>query len=163
MMRKISSNKHVIDFIFPIMLFFVFITTAVLVLLITADFYSNTTEDIQATDKSRTSLSYIATKIRQNDENGGISIKTIEGRDCLSISSNQDGVGTCTYIYQYEGTLRELFIMDGIDFSLSNGSPILEISSFTMEQLDGNMYKFETMDTNGNTNSIIVSERSENQ
>ena len=94
------------------------------VLLLAANLYSSTTGQIQANDQNRTCLSYITEKIRQNDSKGAVSIQDIEGTRCLALRGNYNGVDCTTYIYEYDGLLKELFLKMNIklvDFKIEFG------------------------------------------
>ncbi len=159
-MRFQTQNRHVIDFLFPVALFFVFASSSLVVLILAADIYASTTNQFQVNDKSRTALSYISEKIRQNDTDGALSVETIEGTDCLALSMDYSGTLCTTYIYVYEGMLKELFIQDGVSFSLQSGKDIMEITSLTIEPLDAQLYQFTMVDEAGTKSSIIAAERS---
>lgn len=160
-MKFQTRQRHVIDLIFPIALFFVFAASSLAVLLLAAHLYSSTTEQIQANDQNRTCLSYISEKIRQNDSQGAIDIQEIDGIDCLTIHGDYNGAACTTYIYVYDGMLRELFINDGVDIPLENGKTIMETDRLSMEQAGEHLYKFTSTDRKGAEDSIIISERSE--
>ena len=53
------------------------------VLLLAANIYSKQTADADANYMSRISLYYVNEKIHQNDKDGGVSIQSLEGQDCL--------------------------------------------------------------------------------
>lgn len=159
-MRFQTRSRHVIDFIFPIALFFVFAASSLVVLILAADIYASTTNQFQVNDKNRTTLSYISEKIRQNDTEGALSIQTIEGTDCLALSVDYSGTPCTTYIYAYEGMLKELFIQDGVSVSLRSGKDIMEITSLTIEPLGEQLYQFTTVDETGTASSMIAAERS---
>ena len=55
-MRFQTRSRHVIDFIFPIALFFVFAASSLVVLILAADIYGSTTNQLQANDENRTAL-----------------------------------------------------------------------------------------------------------
>ena len=60
-----KQRNHVIDFIFPISLFFVFAVSSLVVILLAANIYRSTTRESIDQDASRTVLSYISEKIHQ--------------------------------------------------------------------------------------------------
>ena len=97
-MKPAASNRHMIDLIFPIAVFFVFTASALAVLTLSASLYRSQTAKAESHYMTRTSLAYVGEKIRQNDKDGGISIRTIEDRKCLALESSQDGIGYTTYI-----------------------------------------------------------------
>ena len=73
-MRFRTKRRHMIDFLFPVALFFVFALSALTVLLLAARIYQSTTENSSLNYTSRTGLSYISEKIHQNDLGGHVSI-----------------------------------------------------------------------------------------
>ena len=133
---------------------------ALVVLILAADIYASTTNHFQVNDESRTALAYISEKIRQNDTDGALSIVTIEQTDCIALSQDFNGTLCTTYIYEYEGMLKELFIQDGVSISLQNGTDIMELSALSIEELDNQLYQFTATDQTGTKSSIITSERS---
>lgn len=159
-MRFQARHKHVIDLIFPIALFFVFAASSFSVLILAADVYASTTDRLGVNDENRTALSYISEKIRQNDSNGAINTVSIDDTDCLALSAVYNGIPCTTYIYVYDGILKELFINDGIPVSLKNGRDIMQISSLSIDLLEDHIYLFTTVDSTGTESSVIASERS---
>ncbi|MEZ3486559.1 MAG: DUF4860 domain-containing protein [Lachnospiraceae bacterium] len=159
-MRFQTRSRHVIDFIFPIALFFVFAASSLVVLILAADIYGSTTDQLQANDENRTALSYISEKIRQNDSEGAVKITTLEDTECLALSADYNGIPCTTYIYAYDGMLMELFTRDDASVSLKNGQNIMEIESLSMSQIDDRLYQFTTVDSQGREGSLIASERS---
>lgn len=159
-MKLTTSNKHVIDMVFPIAVFFVFAASALAVLTLSARFYRSQTTEAEYRYTERTSLAYVSEKIRQNDQNGGISIQTVEDQECLAIKSIEDGISYTTYIYVQDGMLKELFIRDDADLHLKDGTEIMEVGDFTMEEIDTNLFRFTSMDKDGKTSVLTASERS---
>lgn len=159
-MKFKTHNKHVIDLLFPIALFFVFAASSLVVLILAANVYGSTTDELLANDESRTILSYLSEKIRQNDTDGALSVTTIDGTQCLAMSVRYNDVPYTTYIYEYNGMLKELFARDDADVSLKNGQDIMAVSSLSMTQLERGLYRFATVDSRGRESFLIASERS---
>lgn len=159
-MRFQTQSRHIIDLIFPISLFFVFAVSALSVLILAGNVYASTTSQLRINDENRTALSYIAEKIRQNDINGTITVTSIDGTDCLAIPAVYNGVPCTTYIYEYEGTLKELFINDEIPVSLKSGRDIMELTSLSIERLEDHIFYFTAVDSEGTESTLIASERS---
>lgn len=155
-----KAKTHVIDLIFPIALFFVFAASALMVLLLSANIYSKNTNHAQADDERYTTLFYLSEKIRQNDTKGAISISTQEGIDCLTITADYSGIRYVTYIYEYDGMLKELFVQEGISASLSSGQNIMVSHGLTMEEIGTGIFQFTVQDADGQTSSLIATERS---
>ena len=76
------------------------------------------------------------------------------------MSADYDGIFYTTYIYEYKGMLKELFIRDDVSFSLKNGRDIMEISSLSMTSPEDRLYRFVVTDSDGFQSSLIASERS---
>lgn len=151
-----KTKKHTIDFIFPLAVLFVFAVSAFAVLLLSAHIYAEQTTRTEINYQSNTPLSYIREKIRQNDQNGALSMGNIDGQDCL-VLKNDD---TITYIYAYEGTLKELFIRDGVKAHAKDGKDILDIRDFQIQELNTGLFRISCKTTDGAEQSVILSERS---
>ncbi|MCI8996687.1 MAG: DUF4860 domain-containing protein [Lachnospiraceae bacterium] len=159
-MRFRTKHRHMIDLLFPVALFFVFALSALTVLLIAARIYQSTTEHSSLHDTSRTSLSYISEKLHQSDEAGSVSLGTFDGCDALIIQQTHGEHTYYTYIYSYEGQLRELFVKAGVNTSASSGMAILEVQDFSMEELSDGLLKFSCTDQEGQTTSSMIGLRS---
>ena len=159
-MKLRNQQGHTIDLIFPIAVFFVFAASSLAVLLLAANIYSKQTADADANYMSRISLYYVNEKIHQNDKDGGVSIQSLEGQDCLALQTNLIDVLYTTYIYEHEGQLKELFIRNDVEAHLKDGKPIMEINNFTMDVIGEGLFRFSSVDPDGNTQSLITSERS---
>ncbi len=157
---EFRTNRHVIDLVFPIAVFFVFTASSLAVLMLAANIYHTQTTDADNNYMTRTSLAYVSEKIRQNDANGGISVRTVEDRSCLAIESVSYDVSYTTYIYEYEGTLKELFIRDDAKLRLKDGKDIMEVKEFSIEEIGDGLFRFASSDLDGNKTALIVSERS---
>ena len=73
-MRFRLKQRHMIDFLFPVALFFVFALSALTVILLATQIYRSTTENSSLNYTARTSLSYISEKVHQNDSRQSISL-----------------------------------------------------------------------------------------
>lgn len=158
------KQKHMIDFLFPIALFFVFALSALTLVLFAARIYRSTTENSSLQYTSRTGLSYISEKIHQNDGNGTIALGSFDGCDALIMDQFYGEEVYHTYIYAYRHAygqeLKELFIKDGVAASAADGRTILEIQDFSIEQLSENLFQFDCTDAKNQASSTIVGIRS---
>ena len=159
-MKPAASNRHMIDLIFPIAVFFVFTASALAVLTLSAGLYRSQTAKAESSYMTSTYLAYVGEKIRQNDKDGGISIRTIEDRKCLALESSQNGIGYTTYIYAKDGMLCELLIRNDAALHLKDGTAIMEVNDFTMEEIGSDLFRFTSADENGTVSELIASERS---
>lgn len=155
-----TKRKHMIDFLFPVALFFVFALSALTVILIAARIYQSTTENSSLNYTSRTSLSYISEKVHQNDLNGAVTLGSFDGCDALIIKQSVGEDIYYTYIYADNNELKELFIKDGAFANATSGHKILDIQDFSIEQISDNLLKFSCTDRNNQTASSIIGIRS---
>lgn len=150
------KRKHIIDFLFPVVLFFVFALSALTVILLAARIYQNTTENSSLNDTSRTCLSYISEKVHQNDQQGSIRIGTFDGCEALIIEHCHENETYYTYIYAYGQELKELFARENVNASASSGRTILEIQNFSIEQLSDNLLRFSCTDKRNQEASTMI-------
>lgn len=155
-MNRKNHRSHMVDLLFTIALFFVFAVSSLSVILISSGAYRQIQKQTEVNYSARTSLTYIAQKVRQNDVNGLISLGTIDGHTALILKKDYQDTSYLTYIYEYQGELKELFIKDGIDFSAADGRSIMEVAGFTARQLSDNLYRFVTTDKNQKEYELII-------
>ena len=160
-MRFQIKRKHMIDFLFPVALFFVFALSALTTILLAAKIYQNTTEHSALNYTSRTSLSYISEKLHQNDYEGTIYTGSFDGCDAIVMEQEHDNETYYTYIYAYDQELKELFIKKDVEASASSGRTILEVEDFSIEQLSDRLLRISCSDQKGQKASTIVSVKSE--
>lgn len=56
--------------------------------------------------------------------------------------------------------LKELFARNDAAVHLADGKAIMEIKEFTIDEISDGLYRFTSVDMDGNTNTLIASERS---
>lgn len=144
------TGSHVVDLLFTLALFCVFAASALLVVLIGAKVYKNTVEQMDASFSQRTSITYVTTKLRQNDAAGQLRLTQLDGTPALRLTQVLDGDPYETWIYHSDGVLRELFVAGGTQVALGDGQVIVEVPQFTMER-DGDFLVLATVDQNGST------------
>ena len=129
-------------------------------ILLAAGVYRSTTESSSLNYTSRTGLSYITEKIHQSDADGGIYAGSFDGCDALIMEQTYGENSYFTYIYAYDGALKELFVRDGVEAKASDGQTILEIESFSIRPLSDNLLEFECTDQKMRRSSAIIGIRS---
>ncbi len=156
-----KKQKHfMVDFIFTLSLFGVFAVSALLVVVIGANVYRSTVSTQEANAVKRISLAYIAEKIRQNDASGNIRVGDVEGEPALILDSTYGDDTYSTYIYTYEGSLRELFVKSSAEPALMAGQAITDVSSFSIEQASEQLYRITVSDEQDNILSMYVNTKS---
>ena len=107
-----------------LILFGVFALCVLSVLLTGAGAYKRLMERGQNAFEERTVPQYIATRVRQADVAGGISVGSLEGIPTLELREEIGGKQYITRIYCYDGQLYELFSENTVQVIPSDGEPI---------------------------------------
>lgn len=90
-MKRRNEKKHVIDFLFPLAVFFVLAASSVAIVVLASGFYSRQVKASSDSYSGRTALAYVTEKMHQNDENGAIADGTFDGENALVIRVEPDG------------------------------------------------------------------------
>ncbi|MCR4933430.1 MAG: DUF4860 domain-containing protein [Lachnospiraceae bacterium] len=138
-----EKKPHTIDILFVITLFAVFALSIMSLTGIGAGIYSSIVEKMTLNYGSRTTFSYVVNKIHQSDESGRISMGSYDGFDALIISEDINNITYCTYLYEYEGELKELFTRQGQVFDPKYATTLIKLDSFDMTKVTDTLYKFE--------------------
>jgi hypothetical protein len=64
-----------------------------------------------------------------------------------------------TWIYCYDGSLRELFVKKGTAFSPEDGQPLTELADFTASRAGDGLYAIAVMDNDGRMADLYISPR----
>ena len=124
--------------------------------------YKNIVENNAENFRLRSSLSYVATKIRTCDGKNQISVREEEGIPVLVLKESKETGEYQTMIYCYDGMLCELYQEVGMEYKLADGLEIMELSDFQIEELNEKSMRF-TVEHQGNTESLVMSLRSTQQ
>ena len=153
-------KKSNMGFLLVLLVFALFMVSAVLVLLTGADVVQGITERDQASYEQRTAAQYLATRVRQADETGAISVCATETGDRLVLSEEIDGFPFETTVYCHDGYLREMFCASGYAFDAEFGEKILPAERFCVTDY-GEYLEMEITFADGATQSMILRLRSE--
>ena len=153
---KTQRLRHVVDFLFAAALFGVFLVSSVMVVAVGAGAYRSITGTAKEDSALRTSLSYVSEKLRQADSEGALSIGTV--RDSISLALKQEyrGESYTTYIYEFDGSLCELFIRSDASTEPEYGTRLLELSDFQVERLTDALYRVSIVTEDGKNASLFL-------
>ena len=143
MMSKSNASVFTLmPVLFVLTLFLLLSFVSVSVILAVSTVYEGISENMEQNYEKRVTLSYLTTKIRQNDR-GNISIEEVNGINMLAVREDFWGMFEfVTYIYYDEANncIREIFleVEDGrtIDFALADGEYIISSQGFEFELSD---------------------------
>ena len=153
MIKSVRGNSR-IDTIFVLIIFCVFAISVLLVLMLSASIYEKMTEISREGYDDRTGLSYIWTKVKNNDNAGRIHIGDFNGVPALCFDEEFSGVTYTTRVYFHDGWIRELFSEVGIDFLLEDGFPLIEIDDLLFEEPGDGLIRVSS-----GGNSLLISPR----
>ena len=105
-----KQPKHIIDILFVIALFCLFALSAIFLISIGADIYGKTVNNMESNFDARTALAYVTEKIRQSDQKDQITIGKLDDCQALIITSQSADSVYYTYLYEYDGQLKELMV-----------------------------------------------------
>ena len=160
------SSFTLIPVLFVLTLFLLLAVLSVSVILAGSSVYEKISDNMNDNYDRRVSFSYLTTKIRQNDSDGNIYVEEKDGEQMLAIKENFWGDEYITYIYYYDGWIREIFldVVNGktIDFELDWGDEIIKIEGFSFFfNNEAGKIEMSLTDREGNTQSTKVALRSQ--
>ncbi len=156
-MNLLKRQKSIVDVIFMITVFGVFMLSALFVVLFGAKIYRRTAHDMSVNFNSRTALAYVTEKVHQHDRRGGVDITIKDGKPVLKLTQYINSDEYCTYLYEHGGYLKELTAKGDVGLVKSAGKEILKISEFTAQKENDSLYRFMIADDEGNETEFYVS------
>lgn len=135
--KKRETPTHLIGELFTFVLFGAFLLLSLLIVVIGVDGYRGAVGASEASGDLRTSLGYVAGKVRSEAAQDGATLLTADdGLTLLSLTEAYDGVRYDTVIYYYDGALHEAYIESGLPFSPTMGVKLCSVGDFRMEWAD---------------------------
>lgn len=156
-MNLLKRDRSIVDVIFMITVFGVFMLSALFVVLFGAKIYKRTAHDMSVNFSSRTALAYVSEKLHQHDRKNGVEIMEDENGPVLKLSQFVNSDEYCTYLYEHEGMLKELTVRGDVDLVRSAGKNILKLNSFRSTKISDSLYRFNIEDDEGNKTEFYVS------
>lgn len=142
-----------------IVLMFLFAAAMLLLVAMGTSAYGSITKGMNTNYSLRTSLSYVAAKIRQGDKSGQISIKTLNGMESLVIEENINGTFYQTWVYAYDGGIYEMYAEKNTEFQPQDGMRIIDIEQFEVKQASAKLFSLMAEDKSGKTEHLTVAVR----
>lgn len=107
----------------------------------------------------RTSLSYLATRVRQADAAGSVEIRDIDGVKVLVLGEESSEGSFETCLYFWDGYLYEHFMEKGGRFEPGYGMETFEAASFEMEETQAGQLHFTAKNSAGDTEELYLTLR----
>lgn len=159
-MEKKERKTWMVQFISTIFILGIFALASLFLTNIGVKVYKNIVITNNNNFELRTSLSYIATKIRQADTMGEVYLTKKDGTDVLVIGEWIDGNKYETLIYYYNGFLCEHYREAETEYTLDYGMEMIQIADFSMKQDEGGMFIFTASNQAGETEELKLFPRS---
>lgn len=154
------ARSSVIDVLFTLALFCVFCASALAVVLIGADVYTSTARNMDQNFSARTAVSYVAEKVRQSDAAGAVALGEIDGGQALVLTKEGEGGVFKTYIYYYDGAVRELLARAEAAPQPELGQQITEAAGLSFETLAEGLWRVTVTGVDGAQEQLTFGLRS---
>lgn len=135
------NNRHSIDVVFVLVLFAVFAVSVLMVLMLGVSSYNDITGRMEDNYENRTAAAYIAEKMRQGGGEDCVTIGQYSGQSALIFEYHIDGEDYATYIYYYDGSLREIFTYKDNFLEPQAGEVIVDAKGFELKQISEDLIK----------------------
>lgn len=122
--------------------------------------YQGVSRVVEENTAYRTALAYITNQVRRADTGGGVSAGSYQGIDALILTESFMGETYITYIYCYDGALRELFVEQGYELEVEAGTELLPLEGMSVTTADGGLIQVRVRDTEGVEGSVLLVPRS---
>jgi len=134
-----NKGQGRVETVFVLMLFCVFAISVFIVLILSASAYQNMNEVTAAGQNERIALSYVRTKLRNNDYAEAVSVATFGDVQALVIEERIDGEVFYTIIYYHDGWAYELFTQAGTGLGPGSGQRFVRVEALEFYMLDYGM------------------------
>lgn len=108
----------------------------------------------------RTSLSFLATRVRQSDVSGMVDVKEFNGSNALVLSEDFDGDFFDTVIFFEDGKVYELSMLRGYEVDPDAAFEIMELGNLKIDKPDDNTIHFTAENNGGDSEELNVTLRS---
>lgn len=150
--------KHHMDGLLMLLLFGVFAVCVLVVLLTGARAYRGLTQRDQAAFDRRACAQYIATKVRQGDATGAVTVEPFGEAGALRLNDSEEGC--VTRLYCYDGWLMELYTFADAALDPQAGERITPLDSLELTLEDG-LLTARMVGGDGEADTLRLSLRSE--
>ncbi|MCL1804790.1 MAG: DUF4860 domain-containing protein [Clostridiales bacterium] len=137
----------------------VFLFLSIGLVMMGGSLYRHIMEVSNENDEARTTFSYISNQVHRADASGGVSVGELGGQPALLLEQHFGDWEFITYLYYYDGALRELFVEKGTELEKDAGLAIVWLSDLGFEQDESGLITAWAVLTNGRREQILISPR----
>jgi hypothetical protein len=155
-------KKHSLDLVVVVALFFVYAACALLLCVIGAEVYRTTAATMQNNYDQRTSVLYVAEKVRQNDLDGTVRVDRVDDTDALVLVEKQSGRDYETWLFVKDEVLYEGLFAPGAAIDVKLCQPIMPMGALTIgqDETDSGLINITFAAPDGQKTSIDLWQRS---
>jgi hypothetical protein len=153
----VGKRKHFINLMFTLTLLGVFALTALSVAVLGARVYNLSASGMQANADTRTSLVYLAEKVRQSPR-WNFEMRKAGDADALVLKDTYENNVIESWIFASDGKLREVVVKAGAPVSSTDGQSIMSLKSLTFEKR-GEMLFIAAETVSGRKETLLLSRR----
>lgn len=154
-MTRFRHMKTHVDFLFLLVIFGVFFVCTLFIATFGAKIYRNTVTKMEENNTGRTVSSYFSEKIKKNDTENSVYVCSLHQLSVLCLSNRTQNGDYTTYLYFWDGFLKELTLRSDAPFSPEDGTDILPLDAFSVTQ-NGSLFSFQTTDSDGNRSNFQI-------
>ena len=148
------------DAVLAVVLVVAFAAAVLFVLLFGTRIYRGTSAGAESAFDERTSVAYLAEKLRHGDERGAVRLDSFDGVEALYIDSEYDGVVYSQILYCYDGWVWELLCERGAEFSKTDGTKLIPARDVRFSEPSPGLFYIEAVGLDGEVDGLHVSLRS---
>ncbi len=132
---KDHERSRSADTVFALVLLTLFAVLSFFLVLIGGNAYRSTVARMDRNNQLRTTVSYIANKVRANGKEA--ELKTVNGVSVLALKERTQDAAYVTYIYDYNGFLCEFYGAETDLFSPDDGEALTQSAGVSFAEYDG--------------------------
>lgn len=155
MRQRIDRKGQAVSTLFTMLLFLVFVLCALFTVLTGGKVYENISARMEDNYTGSVALQYIANKVRQGDEADAVRVLDMEGTQVLELAQEIEGYPYISWIYYYDGSIRELFTSADSGLGLSDGIEIMECDGLSFSR-EGRLLTVTTEGSRGSTLTLAL-------
>lgn len=154
-----KEKRYVVDVLFVLALFLVFVVSAVLLIALGANVYRKNMDSMAQNYTYRSSHAYLAEKVRSADAQNAVSIGELNGQQALLLRQDINGIPYTTYLYFHEGYLTELFCKSEVHLPPSAGMKLLPLRDISFSPVRGNAIRADITEEDGYSHAVLLALR----
>lgn len=155
-----EGYSHMIGELFTFALFGLFLLLSLLIVVIGVDGYRRVVNTGESIGAVRTTLGYVAGKVRSGASTDGVRIDETDGVTTLILTERVDDRTYETIIFHRDGALYESYIYaDEVDFSPEFGTHLYEVADMDIRWADEGLLELTATAADGRSQSLCLAVR----